>query len=385
MKSPNFLSSCWIKWPLAVLGWTALGLFFASRNYLLSAYSGQPFSIRFTILVSLADWYPWALLTPIILILARKYGLDRGHLLRNLSIHIPCSIVFSVVHLIVFTIAMRFIATAPPGGLPPFGRMVQSYFPNNLHSGVMTYWVIVSIGYAISYYRRYKEGELRAADMRERLVQAQLQALKMQLHPHFLFNTLHAISTLMHRDVEAADRMLARLSDLLRLTLENVGVQEVTLKQELEFLEGYLEIERTRFQDRLSVKMNIDGDVLDAAVPNLILQPLVENAVRHGIAPRAAAGHIDISASHQNGMLRIQIRDDGPGLPKGQAASAKEGVGISNTRARLAQLYGDNQRFDLIAGDKTGLIVNLEVPFKIESLEKKDDSSSDSRRRTVGA
>src|SRR5258708_24064647 len=154
----------------------------------------------------------------------------------------------------------------------------------------------------------------------------------MQLQPHFLFNTLHAISTLMHRDVEAADRMLARLSDLLRLTLENVGVQEVTVKQEREFLEGYVEIEQPRFQDRLSVKMNIDGDVLDAAIPNLILQPLVENAVRHGIAPRAAAGHIDISASRQNGMLLIQISDDGPGLPKNGSASAKQGVGLSNTR-----------------------------------------------------
>jgi len=374
---------------LIFLGWTVIGLFFASRNYLLYAYNKQPFSTRFTIMVSLGDWYPWALFTPLILTLARRYSLERGHLLRHLAIHIPASLLFSVAHLILFCAAMRFIVTPPPGGMPPFGRMVQSYLPNNLHSGLMTYWVIVCIGYAINYFRQYKEGELRAADMRGKLVQAQLQALKMQLQPHFLFNTLHAISALMHRDVEAADRMLARLSDLLRLTLENVGVQEVTLKQELEFLEGYLEIERTRFQDRLSVKMNIDGDVLDAAIPNLILQPLVENAVRHGIAPRAAAGHIDISASRQNGMLRIQISDDGPGLPKNGSSPAKKGVGLSNTRERLVQLYGENQRLDLIAGEKFGLVVHLEVPFRIEKnltiTEKTDDSSSDSRRRTVGA
>jgi LytS/YehU family sensor histidine kinase len=158
---------------------------------------------------------------------------------------------------------------------------------------------------------------LKASQLEARLAQAQLQALKMQLQPHFLFNTLHAISALVHKDVEAADRMLARLSDLLRLALESAGVQEVPLKQELEFLERYLEIEQTRFQDRLTVRMEIAPEALDALVPNLIMQPLVENAIRHGIAPRATPGKIEITAMLADGQLHFHIRDDGPGIPGG--------------------------------------------------------------------
>src|SRR5262249_32977164 len=156
---------------------------------------------------------------------------------------------------------------------------------------------------------------LKASQLEARLAQAQLQALKSQLHPHFFFNTLHAISSLMRKDIEAADRMLTRLSDLLRLTLENVGAQETTLRQELDFLEGYLEIEQTRCRDRLQVKIEIEPETLDARVPNLILQPLVENAVRHGVAPRAAPGRIEISARRVGGKLEMQVRDNGAGLP----------------------------------------------------------------------
>jgi LytS/YehU family sensor histidine kinase len=211
---------------------------------------------------------------------------------------------------------------------------------------------------------------LKASQLQAQLAQAQLQALKMQLHPHFLFNTLHAISSLMRRDVDAAERMIARLSDLLRLTLENVGAQETSLRQELEFLESYLEIEKTRFRDRLQVKMDIEPETLDARVPNLILQPLVENAVRHGVAPHAAPGLIEISARLKENKLEIQVRDNGAGLPDARRAQIKEGVGLANTRARLEQLYGAGALFGLSNRDKGGLVVSLTIPFRVEGKDK---------------
>jgi LytS/YehU family sensor histidine kinase len=195
------------------------------------------------------------------------------------------------------------------------------------------------------------------------LAQAELQNLKMQLHPHFLFNTLHAISVLMQEDVTAANRMLVRLSELLRLTLENAGTQETALRQELEFLRLYLEIEQTRFQDRLAVKIEVDPAALDARVPSLILQPLVENALRHGIARNPGAGVIEIRAHRESELLRLEVRDNGPGL----RAEVEEGVGLSNTRARLAQLYGGAARFEINNAADGGALATALLPFRLAS------------------
>jgi two-component system LytT family sensor kinase len=183
--------------------------------------------------------------------------------------------------------------------------------------------------------------------------------LKMQLHPHFLFNTLHAISALMHKDVELADRMIARLGELLRSTLEHVGTQEVALRDELEFIKPYLEIEQARLGPRLTVQLDIDPEAMDANVPNLILQPLVENAIRHGIAPRAGAGHIEIHARRENGRVRLQVCDNGRGL----ATNYTEGVGVGNTRARLRQLYGEEHQFVMCNRPDGGLEVTVALPF----------------------
>jgi two-component system, LytTR family, sensor kinase len=188
--------------------------------------------------------------------------------------------------------------------------------------------------------------------------------LRLQLHPHFLFNTLHTISALMHKDLRAADRMLALLGDLLRDSFERVGAQEVSLKQELGFLDRYLEIERTRFRDRLSVTVRVDPEALDAVVPNLLLQPLVENAIRHGIGRRQDAGRIEISARRENDRLDVRIRDDGPGLPEGTETALRAGVGLANTAARLQQLYPNGHRFDLKNRPEGGLEVALEIPFR---------------------
>ena len=189
----------------------------------------------------------------------------------------------------------------------------------------------------------------------------------MQLYPHFLFNTLHAISVLMDDDVKGVRRMIARLSELLRLTLESVGQQEVSLRQELDALERYLEIEQIRFQDRLTVRLAIAPETLDACVPNLVLQPIVENAIRHGIAPRSSAGRIEIRAERRDGMIELQVIDDGPGLrlcDEEGAEELKEGIGLANTRARLLRLYGDEHRIEIKDADGGGLAVKLSIPFR---------------------
>jgi LytS/YehU family sensor histidine kinase len=229
---------------------------------------------------------------------------------------------------------------------------------------VLVYWAILGAYQGFDYHRKFREREKRAVQLEAQLVQAQLQALKMQLHPHFLFNTLNSISALLHHDPESADRMIARLGSFLRLTLDNSGEQEVTLQKELEFLKCYLEIEQVRFQDRLTVSYDVAPETLDAMVPNLVWQPIVENAIRHAIAPRSGCGHIEVRAQRLGDTLQLQVKDDGPGLAsKEHSSGSSKGLGLANTRERLRQLYGSDHRFELANGSGQGLIVTVEVPF----------------------
>src|SRR5262249_34847121 len=191
---------------------------------------------------------------------------------------------------------------------------------------------------------------------------AELQALKGQLQPHFLFNTLNSISALQMTDVEAATRMTARLGDFLRFTLESSGVNEVPLRREVEFLQSYLEIERVRFEDRLHVQFRIEPETMNLAVPSLILQPLVENAIRHGIASQSGGGNVEVEAVRNNGTLRLEVRNDGSRLTTVDGLPAKERVGIANTKARLFQLYGDGHRFDMMNSPEGGVRVRIEIP-----------------------
>jgi two-component system LytT family sensor kinase len=253
-----------------------------------------------------------------------------------------------------------------------FWRVVAGHFILWL----LTYWFLVSVQLASHNYRRFREREVRASQLEAKLAQAQLEMLKMQLHPHFLFNTLHAISTLIHKDPDAADEMVAQLSDLLRMTLATIGIQEVPLQQELEFLQRYLDIQKTRFQDRLEVILDIPSDTLDARVPNQVLQPIVENAIRHGIDARSGQGLIEIRAQATNQMLVLTVRDDGPGLKEGlQAAFAAmeqdermpregRGIGLANTRARLRELYGPVSTLSLANHPDGGAIVTLMLPLR---------------------
>jgi LytS/YehU family sensor histidine kinase len=227
------------------------------------------------------------------------------------------------------------------------------------------YWTVLGAGMAWNYAVKARERELRASQLESQLVQAQLQALRMQLHPHFLFNTLHAVSVLIRKgEDQAAVRMIAGLSDLLRLALDSVGAHEVPLRQEIDFVERYLAIERIRYQDRLEVSVSLAPDTLDALVPNLLLQPLVENAIRHGIARAPFASQISIQSERSEGRLEIRIRDTGPG-PQAVADSGT-GVGLRNARERLFRLYGPDQELRLTPAEGGGALVTVRLPFRTD-------------------
>jgi len=232
---------------------------------------------------------------------------------------------------------------------------------------MMTYWALVAFVHALDYHRESQEREITAAQLQAQLAEAQLEALQRQLHPHFLFNTLNTISALMHRDVHAADEMLVQLSDLLRLTLDRVGTQQVPLKDEIDFLWKYLEIEQRRFGDRLQVNIDVDPEVLDTLVPNLILQPLVENALRHGVGPRVGPGRIDVTARQTGEVLTLAVRDNGVGLSPDKLNAFHSGVGLSNTRSRLENLYGDRHRFEFQTPTGGGLLVTIVIPVGHDS------------------
>ncbi|MFN8179608.1 MAG: histidine kinase [bacterium] len=351
---------------IAFAGWTAVALFFANRLFFSSQLTGPPISWIEAISWSFLDWYLWAALSPFVFRASRRFPLGRGAPMRNVFVHLLLSLLFTVVHSTIYGTIVWNMRWVPAQGATLTG-LVQSLFFGKFHLGVVTYWVLVVLRHTFDFYTRYREEELRVSRMEAQLAQAQLQALRMQLHPHFLFNTLNAVSALMHKDVDAADRMLARLSDFLRLTLETGGAHEVSLRQELEFLKRYLEIEQTRFADRLRVRVDVDPSTLEARVPNLILQPLVENAIRHGVARSASAGCVEIAAHRRNGALFLEVRDDGPGLPDGGLRPPREGVGLANTRARLAQLYGAGSSLDLANRHEGGVAVTLTIPFRTEA------------------
>jgi LytS/YehU family sensor histidine kinase len=225
---------------------------------------------------------------------------------------------------------------------------------------LFTYAVVAGIAHALAYARVLREREVAREQLQTQLARAQLQALKAQLHPHFLFNTLQAISTLVHLDPGRAERVIGSLSELLRGALAHHDAQEVTLREELAALHPYLEIERTRLGARLAVELEIDPEALDARVPHLLLQPLAENAVRHGIAPLRGGGRLEITARRSNQTLRLSISDDGAGI----AGPPREGaVGLANTRARLERLYGSAHTFLIHSAPSRGTRVELELPF----------------------
>jgi sensor histidine kinase YesM len=347
----------WIKWLLLFALWTLIALAFACQFHISSSQAGLDVSWKQAISYALADWYVFAVLSIPVIRLARSYHFETGTRGRSLLVHLFGSAIFSLAYMLL----RAWVGTWQ--GSAGFAEVFQRLLVKTWLFNLLLYWVLVAVTSAFDYYRRYRDREVRTAELEKSLAQARLQALQMQLNPHFLFNSLHSISALMHKDIDAADRMVARLSELLRAALDSSENQEVTLESELAFLKRYLELEQMRFGSRLAVKIDAAPDTLEAQVPNLIMQPLVENAIRHGIEPHARPGFIELRAQRQGDELTLEVRDNGDGLP---AHAPSEGVGLSNTRARLRTLYGDAHEFELRSTAEGGLLVRLVIPFRTE-------------------
>jgi two-component system, LytTR family, sensor kinase len=326
----------------------AMAVLFTGQVWLDYAYARVPVTWDRAFLISAIEWYLWAALTPIVLFLARRLPLSRSSLLRSLPVHIVACLLLTAVKIPV----QEFLG----GVIAGVARQPTSFL--KIYVSIFTYWAIVAAAITARQRRVARERELRASKLEGDLARAQLDALRMRLNPHFLFNTLNGISGLMRENVEAADLMLTRLSDLLRLTLERADVQEVPLKQELDFVRQYVEIQRLRFGERLSVTIDAAPETLALAVPSLSLQPLVENAIKHGAEQTPGPAAIAIVARRIGSALEIEVGDDGPG----PGNDVRPGTGLETTRLRLNHLYGDAGRVTLEAGRPRGAIARLRLP-----------------------
>jgi signal transduction histidine kinase len=322
------------------------------------------------LVINFVYWYIPALLAPAIMAFALRHPFDRVHWPRQIALHIGAALSYSVVHTAVMQ-GVRFLLLRNEPSLldfPSWWRFSLYTYLWQLDWLLMTYLFLSGVAYALAYRRESEARALNASQLETRLVEAQLQSLQRQLHPHFLFNTLNTISGLLRTDPDGADQMIEGLGDLLRMTLHKSNIQEVPLKEELDVLQKYVEIEQTRFGSRLKVEMHIPPDVLDAQVPSLLLQPLVENAIRHGIAPNARPGWIAIHAQHENEQLVLQIQDSGDGLPPDRLMALNRGVGLDNTRSRLEHLYHARYTFTF-SNLERGFCVTIRIPFQVEATD----------------
>ena len=352
---------------------TAFAISSTFQAYWLDTLSHEhpmPHMIWHLVGLNLVYWYIPALLAPMIMSFAVRHPFDRKRWPLQVLLHASAALTYSVVHSAVM-MGTRMILlrseTLPPTFQGWWRVSLINYF-EQLDWLLMTYLFLIGVAFALEYRQESEARALNSAQLETRLVEAQLQSLQRQLHPHFLFNTLNTISGLLRTDPDAADAMIDRLGDLLRMTLHKSGIQEVPLKEELDVLQKYVEIEQTRFGNRLRFETHIQPEVLDAQVPSLVLQTLVENAIRHGIAPNTRPGFIVVSAVREGGELVLQIRDSGDGLPPDRLMALNRGVGLDNTRARLEHLYRGKYEFTF-ANLERGLCVTIRIPFQSSDIE----------------
>lgn len=352
-----------------------MALLFAPQTYLLNYRSEDPLTWLESLVSNMAVFYLWGVLTPLVWYLGKSLPLEKPNQLLNFSILFILGFPFSLLHLVLLQKTGQ--------SLLNWTKIYQTPIPLSQlavamgASNVMLYWAIIIVSQADIYFRKYTERE-------QFLVKAQLQALKTQLHPHFLFNTLNAISELVYENREEAEKTISRLSELLRFSLKSEQNQEVTLRDELDFLKLYLEIQQTLLQDRLKIIWRILPDTLDACVPNMILQPLVENSIRHGIAPLISGGTIKIIVTQEDQWLTVRICDDGVGINPNNKKTRQFGIGVGNTKKRLRHLYGKDYEFSLMpASEGKGAVAFLKIPFKQSNKKKVYENSHFNRGRYV--
>jgi two-component system, LytTR family, sensor kinase len=352
----KLLSKFWI-----IFGaWTLYGSLMAVNVHYRSALWGRPAPWDRAFIGELSYAWLWCLATPLILWLGYKLPIRRDRWLLPVLVHLPAIILIGAVTKGIWDLTIPAMLYGTPTRSSLMKTMLSS-----LDFSLLNYALVLLFQAAADYYRRFQAAEVRSVQLEGELARAQLTALRMQLHPHFLFNTLHAISELIHENSAAAERMIARLSEFLRLTLENAGASETTLKSEIDFLERYLEIEKIRFEDQLKVEFDVDAKALDAQVPNLILQPIVENALKHGLRNHQGERRIRIVAAQRGEALQLQVSDNGKGLDPARREAAQLGVGLSNTAERLRRLYQKDHLLSMHNRPEGGFEVTIQIPFRL--------------------
>lgn len=361
----RFIAGLWLAWTIA-------GLFYITQDSVPRLYRGQPIAWKYVFVGWMAGMYVCAALTPAVLWIGNRWPVERRVI--NAALHVCFGLIFSILATVIEVPVLLLLGAFPAIPPPSILGGIKLFLSFGIQGGVLRYWAVVALQ---AVYRSQKNAKVRereafelrvkASELAEQLTTAQLSALKMQLQPHFLFNTLGAITVLVQQQKAAeAEAMIARLGDLLRLTLEDVEAQEVPLWRELEFLRLYLSIEQVRFEDRLRVRITSPPALSDALVPHMVLQPIVENAVRHALGQSEEAVTIEVAAASSNGSLALVVSDDGPGLSSAKPGS---GIGLTNTRTRLSRLYGDRAQLAVEQTAGRGVRVSITLPMRTASLE----------------
>ena len=349
-------------WALIFGAWLVPALLAAFNSLVQDGIEGRPTDWRW-VTFNFFDWLAYALLTPLVLRASRRFQLERPHVGRNIGVHLVGALLMCAAWAYLGTI-LRLAIFHPARAAMPQGLVLWflSWISTTLPFGFGVYFALVGIQHATAYLAKARERETQAARLAEQLSEARLAALRMQLHPHFLFNSLNAVTVLVRDgDVGAASRMLELLSEVLRQVLRTEGGHETALSGELEFLQRYLAIEQVRFSDRLQVRFDVPSELSRAAVPRFLLQPLVENALRHGIGRLVGTGLLEITAKHDRDKLVLTVRDNGPGLRL--AAKPATGLGLANTRARLFELYGEAGTLEVADAPDGGVIAAVRLPY----------------------
>jgi two-component system LytT family sensor kinase len=353
-----------IHWRIAIAGAAILTIVFSTQNIAILGGAAASQTYADALLSQALMWGLWLLLLPLVFAIGARARVSSLRTSTNIALQILVGIGVALLHSTLHAVARWSLGVTPWGLRVAVPAMISFTFAANF----LRYWLIAAAYHALAYHSEARERDVRESRLATNVAEARLEALEGRLQPHFLFNTLNAIASLIRKDPRAAAVMVGHLSDLLRAALEAQpgGGREVTLANELELLERYTAIQQARFSDRLTVSIDATPGVLSAYVPPMILQPIVENAIRHGIAPREARGTLTIEATRRGAMLRLVVRDDGVGFGSAPASARGKGLGISGTRERLAHLYGGQFRFDIAAATPTGTVVTIELPFHVD-------------------
>ena len=351
-------------WSVGLVLWTLLAFLSAAGAHVYTASLGAPISWTQLLAWNLTISFIWSLLTPIVYGLSLRYTFDRNRWRLSLVIHAGASVLLAFAGAVALVLINPYVTWTKEPSVPFLAHVLSRTFMD-----IQRYWYVLLITQAIAFYGKYQERQLISSQLEAQLARAQLEVLKIQLEPHFLFNTLNSIAALARHDGPAAEHMTLQLADLLRMSLDGMGVHEVPLYQELTFLQKYVDIQQVRFHDRLRVETTIDPRTLDTLVPSFILQPLVENAIRHGIGPRRAPGFIHIATWRDHDDVWMEIRDNGIGFTRGRGLMPPEGVGLRNTRGRLQQLYNEDHAMVLEDAPGGGCTVKIRVPYRTTNEE----------------